>query len=129
MHHRAEQVSQRHEQHNVADRGDRVGGDQPRNFGGVTQRVQHLRRQHRLVGEELRLGQGADRLLALVFGEPAGGEVLREGLTGSVECLLARLGVKLPASLLVVFRGLSHVSSASYRVLSDSTLSFLGTYQ
>lgn len=105
MHHRAEQVSQRHEQHNVADRGDRVGGDQPRNFGGVTQRVQHFRWQHRLVGEELRLGQGADRLLALVFGEPAGGEVLREGLTGSVECLLAGLGVKLPASLLVVFRG------------------------
>jgi len=34
----------------------------------------------------------------------------------------------LPAGLLVVFRGLSHVSSASYRVLSDSTLSFLGTY-
>ena len=91
--------------------------------------MQHFRWQHRLVGEELRLGQGADRLLALVFGEPAGGEVLREGLTGSVECLLAGLGVKLPASLLVVFRGLSHVSSASYRVLSDSTLSFLSTYQ
>ena len=68
------------------------------------------------------------RLLALVFGEPAGGEVLREGLTGGVECLLARLGVELPGGLLVVFRGLSHVSSASYRVLSDSTLSFLGTY-
>ena len=95
-HHRAEQVSHRHEQHNVADRSDRVGGDQPRNFGGVTQCVQHLRRQHRLVGEELRLGQGADRLLALVFGKPAGGEVLREGVTGGTECLLAGLGVELP---------------------------------
>ena len=125
--HAAKQRNDRHEQHDVAGRGDRVGGDQPRDFGGVTQRVQHLRRQYGLVGEEPGFRKGAHRLLTLIFGQPTRGEVLRKGraLRGGAP-LGAGLGVELPAGL-VVFRRLSHISSTSYRVLSDSTLSGLGT--